>query len=55
MNIVQIGLSTLLASSVGALTGFGTSTIMVRVMVSFLPLPQALHFVGIIRWFGDIR
>jgi len=42
------------ASMVGTMTGFGTSTIMVPVLLLFYPLPQTLLFVGIIHWFGDI-
>lgn len=54
MDVVLIGLLTLLASGVGTLTGFGTSTIMVPVLAGFFPLPQTLLLVGIIHWFGDI-
>lgn len=44
----------LVASGIGTLTGFGTSTIMVPALVLFLPLPETLLFVGVIHWFGDI-
>jgi uncharacterized membrane protein YfcA len=54
VDIALIALLTLLASALGTLTGFGTSTLMVPALVSFYPLPQALLFVGIIHWFGDI-
>jgi len=54
MDIALIALLTLLASAVGTVTGFGTSTVMVPVLVSFYPLTQALLLVGIIHWFGDI-
>jgi len=54
MEIVYITLLTILASGIGTLTGFGTSTIMVPVLLFFLPLPQTLLLVGIIHWFGDI-
>lgn len=36
------------------MTGFGTSTIMVPIVLLFYPVPQALLFVGIIHWFGNI-
>jgi uncharacterized membrane protein YfcA len=39
---------------VGTMTGFGTSTIMVPILLLFSPLSQTLLFVGIIHWFGDI-
>lgn len=54
MEIIYITLITILAGGVGTLTGFGTSTIMVPILLFFLPLPQTLLLVGIIHWFGDI-
>jgi len=54
MEIIYIALLTIVASSVGTMTGFGTSTIMVPVLSIFLPVPVTLILVGIIHWFGDI-
>jgi hypothetical protein len=54
MDIALIALLTFVGSFIGTLTGFGTSTVMVPVLVMFYPLPQALLLVGIIHWFGDI-
>ncbi len=54
MDIALIAALTLVASAVGTLTGFGTSTIMVPILASFLPVPQVLLLVGIIHWFCDI-
>ena len=54
MEIVLIALVVVIASSVGTLTGFGTSTLMVPVMLSFYPVSQTLLFVGVIHWFGNI-
>jgi hypothetical protein len=54
MDIALIALVTLIASAVGTLTGFGSSTIMVPARVLFDPLPQTLLLVGIVHWFGDI-
>lgn len=54
MEIIYIGMLTIVASGIGTLTGFGTSTIMVPVLLLYLPLPQTLLLVGIIHWFGDI-
>jgi uncharacterized protein len=54
MDIVLIAVLTLLASTVGTMTGFGTSTIMVPVLASFLALPQVLLLVGVIHWFGNL-
>jgi uncharacterized membrane protein YfcA len=45
---------TLFASGLGTATGFGTSTVMVPVLVLFVPLPVTLLFVGIIHLCGDI-
>lgn len=54
MEILYLSFLVFIASSVGTLTGFGTSTIMVPILTFFLPLPITLLFVGIIHWFGDI-
>jgi len=54
MEIIYIALLTIVAGGVGTLTGFGTSTIMVPILLFFFPLPQTLLLVGVIHWFGDI-
>ena len=54
MEIAYITILVLIAGMVGTMTGFGTSTIMVPILLLFLPLPQTLLFVGIIHWFGDL-
>ncbi|OGM16731.1 hypothetical protein A2V61_03410 [Candidatus Woesebacteria bacterium RBG_19FT_COMBO_47_8] len=54
MEILAISALTLLASILGTISGFGISTIMVPVVLFFLPLPETLLLVGIIHWFGDI-
>jgi uncharacterized protein len=46
MDIALIALLTFFASAIGTVTGFGTSTIMVPVLVSRVPLPQTLLLVG---------
>lgn len=53
-QLLLLTLLTFVASAVGTLSGFGTSTIMVPVLAIFFPLPMTLLFVGIIHWFGDI-
>jgi uncharacterized membrane protein YfcA len=53
-EIILLAALTLVAASVGTLTGFGTSTIMVPVLLFFFPLPLTLLFAGVIHWFGDI-
>ncbi len=54
MEVILITIVVVIASSVGTLTGFGTSTLMVPVMLSFYPFEQTLLFVGIIHLFGNI-
>lgn len=44
----------LAASTVGTVSGFGTSTIMVPVLSLFFPLPVVLLFAGAVHWVGDI-
>src|SRR3990172_5831608 len=54
MQIVYISVLTFLAAILGTITGFGISTVMVPVVLLFLPLPETLLLVGVIHWFGDI-
>ncbi len=54
MEVVLIALLTIIAAGVGTLTGFGTSTIMVPVLLLWYPLPETLLVVGVIHWFGNI-
>jgi len=54
VEILYITLLTVIAGGIGTLTGFGTSTIMVPVLLLFYPLAPTLFLVGIIHWFGDI-
>ena len=53
-DILSLCLLTFVASGIGTATGFGTSTVMIPVMVLFTPMPVALLFVGIIHLCGDI-
>ena len=54
MEIPLILVIVIIASSVGTMTGFGTSTIMVPIMLLNYPVPQTLFFVGIIHFFGNV-
>src|SRR3990167_4300046 len=54
MEIVLIALLTLLAATIGTITGFGTSTLMIPVLVMFFPPVEAIFLVAIIHWFGDV-
>ena len=54
MEIISILVVVVLGNAIGTMTGFGLSTVVIPVMVLFYPLPEALLFVGVIHWFGDI-
>ena len=54
MQVIYLTLLTIAASTLGTVTGFGISTIMVPIVLLFLPFPQTLLLVGVIHWFGDI-
>jgi hypothetical protein len=54
MEIPLILSLVVVASCVGTMTGFGTSTLMVPIMLLFYPFEQTLLFVGIIHWFGNL-
>lgn len=53
-HVLLLCLLTFVASGIGTLTGFGTSTIMMPVLALFVPVPVALLFVGIIHLCGDV-
>jgi len=54
MEMFLIGLLILLGSFVGTIAGFGSSTIVLPVLIFFLPYSEALLFVGVIHFFDDI-
>lgn len=54
MSFVLLSILTFIATYVGTITGFGSSTIMLPIVVLFFPLPIALLFVGILHTFNDI-
>ncbi len=54
MDIFYLSVLTLVAATLGTITGFGTSTLMIPVLVMFLPPVEAIFFVAIIHWFGDV-
>ncbi len=53
MEIPLILFVVIIASGIGTMTGFGTSTIMVPVLLLY-PVPQTLFFVGIVHFFGNV-
>lgn len=54
MTIIAIALLTFIASVVGTITGFGVSTLMIPLLVSWFPLAETLLFVGVIHLVTDI-
>ncbi|QQG38253.1 MAG: sulfite exporter TauE/SafE family protein [Candidatus Kaiserbacteria bacterium] len=54
MEIVLLAILTFVAATIGTITGFGTSTLMIPVLVVFLPAVEAIFLVAIIHWFGDL-
>ncbi|MBI1999446.1 MAG: sulfite exporter TauE/SafE family protein [Parcubacteria group bacterium] len=54
MEIFYLALLTLIAAMVGTVTGFGTSTLMIPVLVIFFPPVEAIFLVAIIHWFGNV-
>ncbi len=54
MEILYIAILTLIAATIGTVTGFGTSTLMIPVLVIFFPPVEAIFLVAIIHWFGNI-
>jgi uncharacterized protein len=54
MITLFIALLTLIASTIGTITGFGTSIILIPVLVIFLPPVEVIFLGAIIHWFGNI-
>ena len=54
MQDISIYILVLIASFVGTVTGFGSSTILVPFLSLFYAFPETLLFAGILHWFGDI-
>jgi len=53
-EIFWVSLLTISASAIGTVSGFGISTLMVPIMLFFLPYAETLLFVGVVHWFGDV-
>ena len=54
MDLLSITLLAIVASMVGTMSGFGTSTIMVPALLFFFPPVEAIFLVAILHWFGDV-
>lgn len=54
MDIFLIAILSLVAGGVGTITGFGTATIMVPMLLFTYSLPETLLLSGIVHWFGNL-
>lgn len=54
MELFFIALITLIATGVGTVTGFGSSTIMLPLLLLFYSLPESLLLAGIVHIFNDV-
>ena len=54
MIIFYISVLVFVASLIGTLTGFGTSTVMIPVLLMFFPPAEAISLMAIIHWFGNV-
>ncbi len=54
MDIFSIAILTLISAAIGTMTGFGTSTVMIPVLVMFMPPLEAIFLVSIVHWFGNV-
>ncbi len=50
MQIILLSLLCLSASAIGTVTGFGTSTIMLPLVIIYYPAQEALLFVSLLHW-----
>ena len=54
MVTMFIAFLTLIASAAGTITGFGTSTILIPILLIFFPHVEVIFLVAIIHWFGNL-
>ncbi len=54
MSLFSLITLIIFASAAGTITGFGTSTIMMPIVLIFYPLSEAIVFITIIHWFNAI-
>ena len=45
---------TFLGSFIGTVTGFGMATVMMPVVLLYMPIPQAFLFVSSVHWWGNL-
>lgn len=54
MSIEVVAFWSFLAGGIGTLTGFGTATLMVPILLLSFSVPETLLLTGIIHWFGNV-
>jgi len=54
IEIFLVAALSFIASAIGTISGFGTSTIMMPIMMMFYPPLEALLIVSIIHWFNGV-
>lgn len=53
-ELIPLILLTSVATFVGTITGFGSSTLMIPLLLTFFPYASVMVFTGIIHWFGNV-
>ena len=53
-EILFIAVLAYVAGGIGTLTGFGTATIMVPILLLLYSLPETLLLSGVVHWFGNL-
>lgn len=54
IQLVYIAVLSILGGGIGAITGFGTATIMTPLLLLFLPPPEAVLLAGIVHLFASL-
>jgi uncharacterized protein len=52
--LLFVSVITFLGSFIGTITGFGTATIMMPIVLLYMPLPQAFLFVSVVHWWTNV-
>ncbi|MEX0671993.1 MAG: sulfite exporter TauE/SafE family protein [Candidatus Babeliales bacterium] len=53
-TVLFISVMMFVASFIGTVTGFGTGTIMMPIVLLFMPIPEALLLVSVVHWWNNI-
>jgi uncharacterized membrane protein YfcA len=54
IQIILVTMITTISSAICTITGFGTTTISLPILLFFFPIHQAIFFIAIIHWFENI-